>query len=402
MATDPADSGEPRQSSHFLRLYALAWAGGAIAYVPFLTMLLPTRVADISGPQAVHWLGYLSFAGAIAASLGGILFGWLSDVTGRRQAWIGAGLALNVGLLLAMARIDAILPLAATLILWQLGLNMMLGPLAALAGDSVPDRQKGLLGGLLAFAPAAGAAAGAIVTIPALAPVETRFALVALMVVACVLPLLLLGRPRPFPDLMRSSGQAATGRIDFDRSIVRMWTARLAVQISEAALFAYLLYYFRSIDPAIRDADTARIFSVVLVTAIPLALLAGRWADRSGRAIVPLRLSAALSAAGLAIMAASGGIAMALAGYVLFGLATTVFLSLHSSQTLRVLPRPSLRGRDLGLFNLTNTVPSLIMPWLTIAIVPGFGYAPLIWLLAGLAGLAWVLLSTISALPKAA
>lgn len=57
--------------------------------------------------------------------------------------------------------------------------------------------------------------------------------------------------------------------------------------------------------------------------------------------------------------------------YVGFRLATTVFLSLHSGQSLRVLSNPQRRGRDLGLFNLTNTVPSMIMPLLAVSIVPG-------------------------------
>src|SRR3546814_20355748 len=47
--------------------------------------------------------------------------------------------------------------LVGIIIAWQLTLNMMLGPLAAWAGDCVPDDQKGLLGGLLAFSPALGA-----------------------------------------------------------------------------------------------------------------------------------------------------------------------------------------------------------------------------------------------------
>ena len=52
------------------------------------------------------------------------------------------------------------------------------------------------------------------------------------------------------------------------------------------------------------------------------------------------------------------------------------------------------RGRDLGIFNLTNTFPSLIMPWLTISLVPGFGFDGLFLLLAGLAGMAVLLLAT--------
>jgi len=86
------------------------------------------------------------------------------------------------------------------------------------------------------------------------------------------------------------------------------------------------------------------------------------------------------------------------AAYVVFGLATTVFLSLHSGLTLRVLPDPRHRGRDLGIFNLTNTVPSLIMPWLTIAIVPARGFAGLFVLLAILASAAAALLFTLKRL----
>jgi hypothetical protein len=59
-----------------------------------------------------------------------------------------------------------------------------------------------------------------------------------------------------------------------------------------------------------------------------------------------------------------------------------VFLSLHSGQTLRVLPNSGRRGRDLGLFNLTNTLPSIIMPVLALAIVPGQGFPVLLRLLA--------------------
>src|SRR3546814_7428166 len=90
----------------------------------------------------------------------------------------------------------------------------------------------------------------------------------------------------------------------------------------------------------------------------------------------------------------SSDLDMAKASYLVFGVATTVFLSLHSSQTLRILPRSDRRGRDLGIFNLTNTVPSLIMPWLTISLVPGFGFDALFLLLAGLTMIAMLLLAT--------
>ncbi|MBX7459230.1 MFS transporter [Qipengyuania sp. 1NDH17] len=384
-----------RQSLRFLWLYALAVAGGAVSYVPFLTLLLPLRAQDMAGEGAIDLLAYIAFAGAISASLGNIAFGWASDRTGTRRPWIFAGLALSFALLVSVPTAQDTVPLIVLIIGWQFGLNMMLGPLAAWAGDVVPDEQKGFLGGLLSFAPALGAASGALVTIPGLASPDERLWLVAGLVAAMVLPVLLLGQPRAMPQLMTSEAEAAPKPRRFKRSAVsRMWLARLLVQIAEAALFAYLLIWFTGIDPSFTDNDTARIFAIVLVLSVPAALLAGRWSDRHDRPILPLALGAGIGAVGLVLMALSGDLRGAIAGYVVFGLSTSVFLALHSSQTLRVLPRPETRGRDLGLFNLTNTVPSLIMPWLTLSLVPVFGFAGLFLVLAVLTALATGLLLT--------
>ena len=385
-----------RQKMRFLLLYALAWAGCAIAYVPFLTVLLPLRVTDMAGSADVRVLGYLTFGGAIFASVANIAFGWLSDRTANRRIWVAVGMTGTITLLLAVPMARTAAMLLGLLLVWQIFLNMMMAPLSAWAGDCVPDRQKGLLGGLMAFAPAAGAVTSAFITTPGLAGPDGRLWLVAGIVAICVLPVLIVGRPKPFPELMDDDLGGPAEAVDSAKPVKRMWAARLAVQISEAALFAYLLYWFRSIDADMTDADIARIFGFVLAAAVPLALLSGRWADRAGRPILPLAVTAFLGSVGLLGMALAQGLEFALAGYVLFGLATTVFLSLHSSQTLRVLPRARHRGRDLGFFNLTNTVPSLVMPWLTIAIVPAFGYPTLMAILAGLTFIACLLLASTS------
>ena len=173
-----------------------------------------------------------------------------------------------------------------------------------------------------------------------------------------------------------------------------MWIARLLVQIAEASLFAFLLLWFRSVEPGFGANDIAKIFTVVLCIAVFFAIILGRWSDRTRRPILPLAICALSGAGGLMVMAIASTLAIALAGYFLFGLASSIFLALHSSQTLRVLPSAQHRGRDLGVFNLTNTVPSLIMPWLTLALVPAYGFGPLFLLLAGLATAASILLFT--------
>jgi MFS family permease len=276
---------------------------------------------------------------------------------------------------------------------------MMLAPLAAWAGDCVPDHQKGMLGGLLTFAPAIGALSGVVATSALISAGVAQFLFIVALVILFIVPVVIFGRPHSFPGLMETHDQLIVRnepRIGLKQAAIRMWLARLLVQIAEAALFAYLLLWFRSLDPTISDNRTASVFSFVLLLAIPIALIAGRLADKFDRPILPLTICAAVSAIGLASMALATSLLSAIAGYVLFGTAAAVFLSLHSAQTLRVLPNANRRGRDLGIFNLTNTVPSLIMPWLTLLLVPLFGFEALFALLALLAGIASLLLLTLS------
>lgn len=395
------ETAAPRQFPLFLFVYALAAAGGAVAYVPFLTILLPMLVAELAGEAQITWLAYATLAGAGSASIANIAFGWMSDRASSRKPFVLAGLISSCLVLGGFSLVTELAWLIGLLALWQVALNMMLAPLAAWAGDTIPDHQKGLLGGLLAFSPAAGALVAVLITLPGLAGPEARLWMVAGIVAACVLPLLVFGAPRPFPELqairLPAVPPSAEGApADQSRSkVIGMWIARLLMQVSEAALFAFLYFWFSTVDPGMTDARVAQIFAIILVLAVPLALLAGNWSDRRQRPFLPLPIAAAISTIGLVTMALAPSLPVALAGYVIFGLATSVFLALHTGQTLRVLPRPQNRGRDLGIFNLTNTVPSLIMPWLTLTLVPAFGFSGLFYSLALCTATAGLLLTLI-------
>lgn len=378
----------------FLTLYALAWAGATVAYVPLLTLLLPMHVARLAGGDAVRWLALTTFSGAIIASAANIAAGWLSDLSGKRRPFVIAGLALSTAMLLAMPHAETLAVLMGVIVIWQLGLNLMLGPLSAWAGDRVPDARRGMLGGLLAFAPATGALAGALVTLPGVAELSLRFGIVGALVVACVLPIIIGGEEGPPPDGAPVNQVSDMARKVLRGMATRMWLARLLVQVSEASLFAYFYLWLRTVDPALPDHAIARVLMLAMLIGALTALGAGRWADRNGRPVAPLVLASGGAAAGLVVMALAHGRDGAIAGYLLFGLSTAVFLALHSAHVLRVLPDGTRRGRDLGLFNLTNTVPSLVMPSLTLALVPTLGFGWLFAVLALFAVAALVLLLT--------
>ncbi len=361
---------DKRQPLALLFLYALAYAGAVIAYTPFLMLLLPMRVAELAGAADIRWLGYILFAGALAASVSAIASGWLSDRTRNRRGWIGAGLALSIALQLSMAHFTSVAALLWLVVAWQLALNLMLTPLIAWAGDFVPDRQKGLLGGLLAFAPALGAWSSLLVARETPASFADNLWLVSMVAVAAMLPLLVAGRPRPLP------------------------TDPGSVDIVQAPHF-----WLRALDPSMTNREKMLLFAIGLSLSIGAAMALGRWSDRRDRPFAVLALLAACTGLLLGAMAAAPSPGLAKLAYLLFSGASAAFLALHASQTLRVLPDPARRATGIGLFNLTNTAPSLIMPWIAIAIVPDFGFAGLFLLLAMLTFIAAALLA---AMPRGA
>lgn len=394
MAMDNGVGGAARQPLGFLLLYALAYAGGVTAYTPFLMLVLPARITELAGADDIVWLGYIVFAGAVAASVSGVLSGWLSDRTSNRRLWIAVGMVATILLQLAMTQCDSIGALLWLVVAWQLALNLMLTPLIAWAGDFVPDTQKGLLGGLLSIAPALGAWSGILFAAGAVASFEGKAVIIAAMTAAFMLPLLLLGQPRRLTVSPGVSPASQATSPHLTSAAARMWVARLLMQISGAALASYLYFWLRALDPAMGDGEKTVLFAGGLSASIVVALFLGRWSDRYGHPFAVLSLIAALAGLALAAMALATEPAMAKLAYVLFAIAGATFLALHGSQTLRVLRDPAQRGLGIGLFNLTNTAPSLVMPWIAISLVPGFGFGRLFLVLALLALCAAALLAT--------
>ena len=49
---------------------------------------------------------------------------------------------------------------------------------------------------------------------------------------------------------------------------------------------------------------------------------------------------------------------------------------------MQQLTNPRHHGRDLGLFNLTNTLPALVTPLIAVSVIGAIGYSGLLGLLA--------------------
>ncbi|MFN3667862.1 MAG: MFS transporter [Brevundimonas sp.] len=130
---------------------------------------------------------------------------------------------------------------------------------------------------------------------------------------------------------------------------------------------------------------------VAAVATVPLSILCGRLSDQVQRRKPFLQGAAAASAVGLFMMAGFPEWAVAAWGYALFAICSAIFLALQSTYAMQLLPSARHRGRDLGVINLTNTLPAILAPGLAYAAFGAGGFRTLLVLLAGIVLMAAIL-----------
>lgn len=375
------------RSTGFLLIFALAYVGGVVGYFPLLTLLLPIKVGAVAGAGRLGVLTAIVVVGAVAASASNIVFGWLSDRSvargGGRRGWLAGGVVATAISYAAMTVATTSTALILAVVAFQVSVNALLAPLLAIMADEVPDTQKGVAGGLLAMAsPAASALAAALLAIASLSE-TARLAIVPVVVACCVVPLLLT-RAQPVARTDPASPLKAVLR----RDLAIAWGARLFVQVAGSALFVYLFYYLESVAPAVAPVTIAARMGTVMIVAytvpLPIAVLIGRLADRFGRTKPFLFAATVVAAAGLCGMAVAEDFTSGAVAFCVYTAGASVFLALHASFAMQLLPNPRHRGRDLGLLNLTNTLPGLLGPTLTWALATPTDFDSVMLVLAAL------------------
>ncbi|MCU6453758.1 MFS transporter [Sphingomonas sp. A2-49] len=367
---DPSRAASPRRSPIFLIAFALANVGGVIAYLPLLTLLLPLKIEVLSGSARIGVFTACVTAGAITASGSNILFGWLSDRSlhrgaGRRR-WMAGGFAATAASYALVALAATPVQIVAAIVVFQFAVNALLAPMMAIMSEEIPDAQKGVAGGLLALGSPVASAMSTLLIGLATLPEAARLALVPCAVGLCVLPLLLGGRAVATGP---TDPAAPAGTAFARRDLAVAGCSRLLVQVAGVVTQAYLLYYFESIVAAGARPDLpvriGHLLTLAFVLPLPVALLLGRLSDVIRRRKPVLLLSASVATAGLVGMAAARDWTGGAIAFAVYAAGSSVFVALHAAFAMQLLPSPRHRGRDLGLLNLANTLPSLLGPPLT-------------------------------------
>ncbi|MEM7702389.1 MAG: MFS transporter [Pseudomonadota bacterium] len=360
--------------------YPLAFLGAHLAFMPLFVLLLPRRVEALAPESTATALSWLLLTGGLVAGIANVSAGAIGDRWiirfGNRRGLIAIGAGMLVGAYLVFAFASTLPELFGALIFFQLSLNCCFSPLGALLADHFPDAVKGRLGGLLT----AALPASSLLVLPIawLFPEDSpgAFVLIGGLILVCVLPLLTMWSLGPVIHTSSSSiiANSQSLRIRPSRTLLFVdfslaWLSRLLIQTGAAFVIGYLYLYItvtQLSQAQWRSAGASEILAGLTAPAAILAiagtLFAGLISDRVKSRRLPLAVFAGLFAVGMGTLASSTELVWFFIGYGVLQAALAAYLSVDTALIAQLVSGHARRGVLLGVMNLSNTFPSVIVP----------------------------------------
>lgn len=380
------------------------------AKFPFTQIVLPLQVLAFDPGNKVTDLALITGVGALFGLVVNPIAGALSDRTtsrwGRRRPWLVAGGLLSAVTLVLLAFAPGIIGLLLEWILYQIVVNAVLAALIATIPDQVPQRQRGVISSFTGLSYPLGLILGTLLVTRLLkSAIQPSYFIIAAVFVVIIVVFALLLPDKELPKGALPPVNWSKFFASFWISPARypdfawVWITRFLLILSSAVVTTYLLYYLQdtlhvsSILAAQRATTFNSIYGVVLIV---FAVLSGVFSDRIQRRkpfVIISGLIVALSMLLLAFVTSFGGVIVAA---VLFGLGYGVYISVDIALVTEVLPSQGDRGKDLGVFNIANSLPQVIVPIVAVVTVTTFhNYAALFIVVAIAAVLSGVLIQPV-------
>ncbi|MGQ4416559.1 MFS transporter [Streptomyces sp. SAS_269] len=385
---------------------ALALANGAIWVGWFgpLQILLASQAKDFApgaGMPKETILAWVTGAGAVVSLLANPLFGALSDRTtarrGRRTPWIVAGAAGGALSLLLLAGADGVWTMALGWCLAQLTLNAAFAAATAVP-DRVPRGRRGAVGGWLGAAQILGVVGGTGLATAA-GGIAAGYVACAVFTAVGVLPYVLRYEDLRLARADRPAWSWRAFLTGFWLSPRRhpdlgwAWLTRFLINLSNALVLLYLLYYLRDrLDYDDPEEGVLILTAVNGLTLLATVVAGGVWSDRTGRRKPFVIWSGVLMALATAALAAWQTWPGAIVAAAVLGVGFGVFTSVDFALMTDVLPKALDRGKDLGVINVANALPQVAAPALAAPIVTYLGGYRVLYVVAAVIGLAGAVL----------
>ncbi len=371
----------------FLVGYAIAYIGAFIGVAPLLQILAPIHAGVIDPAAKAGVLSQAIFYGCMAAGIGNVIGGAVSDRTrsrhGRRRPWIVVGAVLTAGSYGLILWSSSPLAMVLGLVGFQLAFNLLLAPLIALFADRMPDNRRGAMSAVVGMAYPLAVAVGSVLMAWGPQGEAARFATLAVVVLVCTVPFALLSRedpPTPHQRRAPLSGLSIGSllRPFAVRDFALAWGGRFLIATGYALVAFYLLYYiadaigFVALFPGRTPETGHSLLTTVAVVGVigvssAVALAGSRISRRK-----PLGIGGGLLLAGAAMMlAATQEWALVVFAFAIYGLGQGAYGAIEIALMTDVLPSAEDRGKDLGLINLAVTLPQALAPLAALVLLDG-------------------------------
>jgi len=369
------------------------WAG----FFGPIQVLLAQQAEAVDGAHKETVLALVTGLGAAVSTVLNPVWGAFSDRTvlriGRRLPWVLGGLGVGVVAMVVLSQATTVAAMCVGWCLAQAGLNAMLAAVTATVPDQVPVLQRGAVGGWLAIAQTLGVVLGSGVAM-ATGSIAAGYLTTAALLVVLSLPYCLDSRDlalspadRPPFDVLgfvRSFWVSPRRHPDFAWA----WITRFLMNLANALLLLYLLYYLQDAVDLSREEAESGVFRLTLLYAVltvVTAILGGIWSDRLARRKVFVTVSGYVIAAALLLLAFVHSYPGAYVGAAILGIGFGIYTAVDFALITQVLPADADRAKDLGVINIANALPQVLAPGVA-ALVLGLGAGyPTLYVLAALA-----------------
>ncbi len=387
---------------------SLLWFALNLPLSALLPIVVPTQIllfvapGQVGNAQQVTLLAWLSALGAVITLFIPPVIGMLSDCTpgplGRRRPYIIVGsVVVLISLPLLIEASSVVILLIAGLGVLLLGINIVMAGYQGLIPDLVPSEQRGTSSGYMGFMTILGNVGSLVLAAWLFAPVSlhsTRMDIIhtgATLYYSTTIIVLLIGalitvigvREAVLPSKSMTLAQVESRiAFQFHRWFARNWIkpwreynftvvffTRAAVMMGLALFMTFIEYYLANVTHVANFVQaTATVAVLALLGAVFSALLAGIFSDRVRRVPLVSMATICMALAAFAFAAFPGRFPLWLLG-VLFGLGYGAYMSVDWALAVDVLPSLETAGKDLGLWNASSTLPTVIAPLLGSAII---------------------------------